>query len=328
MVFDAPFGKFAWDNSPLSFNANFGWFLMEIVSPVTFVVSLLTSPSLLSLTPAQCVSILERPCHALQRTLIDCPTVCDRSLNDLLSGWSKLNSPTKLLALLYVLHYLNRSTISVLRNPAKRAPMHLMTFLASVLFNLANGHLMGSWLGGRTRSLLDFTSEETSGGVPQSAFAAPLFWLGLGLWLAGLFGNIMHDNILYDLRRPDPSGKPRPRYSIPQGLLYSRPFGGVSTPSFLCEWVEWLGFALACSTAGGAPALPSSQMSFSSSSAFLQAFSLPTLPYISHITPPWLFLFAELATMVPRALRGHQWYHDKFGKDMPQDRRAVFPGLL
>lgn len=180
---------------------------------------------------------------------------------------------------------------------------------------------MGSWIGGRTRGLLDFTSKETSGGVAESAFSSPLFWLGLCFWATGLAGNIFHDNILYDLRRPDPSGKPKPRYSIPYGGLYSAPFGGISTPSFLCEWLEWFGFALACSTPGHAAALPSQASSLFRS-------SWPTLPFVSLLTPPWLFFVTELATMIPRALRGHTWYHDKFGKDMPQDRKAILPGLL
>lgn len=46
LVFDAPFGRFSWGSTPLSINANFGWFLMEVVSPITMLLSLLSPPFL------------------------------------------------------------------------------------------------------------------------------------------------------------------------------------------------------------------------------------------------------------------------------------------
>ena len=163
---------------------------------------------------------------------------------------------------------------------------------------------MGSWLGGRTSP---WTSK--TGAVPEIALQSKLFWFGLLLWLAGFIGNLVSDEILYNLRRPDPSsGKPKPRYSIPHGFLYSWPFGGISFPAYFCEWIEWLGFAIAAVAHSPAPALPS--LLFSDPAAMLaetagkvvgQAGMLPNasnrlLESSAYITPPFFFLYAEIAS--------------------------------
>ena len=80
----------------------------------------------------------------------------------------------------------------------------------------------------------------------------------------------------------------------------------ISYPNYFCEWMEWLGFALAASP------LPS----FESWAAFLAT-----------ITPPFLFFLAEVVTMMPRAVRGHQWYHTKF-PNYPKERKAVIPFIF
>ena len=84
---------------------------------------------------------------------------------------------------------------------------------------------MGTWL-------------SAAGNVRMHAW----FWPGVALWFAGFVGNIVHDEILLNLRRKTmhgPDGKPH--YAIPYGYLYR----WVSYPNYLCEWVEWAGFALA-----------------------------------------------------------------------------------
>jgi steroid 5-alpha reductase family enzyme len=74
---------------------------------------------------------------------------------------------------------------------------------------------------------------------------------------------------------------------------YKVPFGGaftyVSTPNYLAEIVEWLGFALAAQTLAA------------------RAFAA--------------FTFANLA---PRALSNHRWCREKF-PDYPANRRALIP---
>jgi len=178
-----------------------------------------------------------------------------------------------------------------------------MVLPAAVIFNLLNGTLMGTWLGGRTSPLTD-----RSGAVPERAMTTPLFWIGVGLWTAGFVGNLMSDEVLYNLRKPGPDGKKKERYSVPHGFLYSSPFGGISFPAYTCEWVEWLGFAIAACSYSPAPALPS-MASIDPEHIILEATAKFTeftsqVPQIASVllkpgtyaTPPFLFLYAEIAS--------------------------------
>ncbi len=77
-------------------------------------------------------------------------------------------------------------------------------------------------------------------------------------------------------------------YKIPTGGAYR----WVSCPNYLGELVEWSGWALA-------------------------TWSLPGLA----------FAVWTAANLVPRALKHHRWYREKFA-DYPRERRAIFPFLL
>lgn len=160
-------------------------------------------------------------------------------------------------------------------------------------------------------------------GYLSGAFGRPMFWLGVGLWAFGLAGNILHDEILLNIRRnakakgkakatsedfdsfDDANGKKKNKqehYAIPHGYLYKF----ISYPNYFCEWMEWLGFAMAASP------VPS----FTSLDAFLAT-----------VSPPFLFFLSEIFLMIPRAYRGHKWYHAKF-PDYPKERKAVIPFLF
>ena len=179
----------------------------------------------------------------------------------------------------------------------------MLTYSIAVFFNLCNGYLMGSWLGGRTSP---WTSK--TGAIPEIALQSKLFWFGLLLWGLGFLGNLYSDEVLYNLRRPGPDGKPKPRYSIPHGFLYSWPFGGVSFPAYFCEWIEWTGFAIAAVAHSPAPALPSLLPSNPAALAaetagkivgqagMLSDVSNRLLNSSAYITPPFLFLYAEIAS--------------------------------
>ncbi|CCA72761.1 related to steroid 5alpha-reductase [Serendipita indica DSM 11827] len=175
-----------------------------------------------------------------------------------------LNHPSTLLAALFVIHYVNRAIISPLRSPG-RSKSHIIIVIAGIGFNIINAPLIAAFLS-----------------APGN--------FGIALFVLGFVSNILHDEILYNIRRnapTTPDGKHR--YSIPQGYLYNY----ISYPNYFSEWVEFAGFALAAS---------------------------PRWEY----TPPWMFLVAEMLVMAPRAHRGHQWYHTKF-PDYPTERRAVIP---
>ena len=211
-----------------------------------------------------------------------------------LSNFSHRSIPTSILSLFFLIHYANRALISPLRTPS-RNKSHIVIPLSASAFNIVNGFLMATYLS--SPPALSFL---------HGAFASTRFWVGLSLALVGLAGNIAHDEILLNIRRntkKDQQSKQNgEHYAIPYGLLFSY----ISFPNYLCEWIEWAGFALAASP------LPS----FASSSAFLET-----------INPPWLFLLSEILLMSPRALKGHKWYKKTF-KDYPKERKAVVPFLV
>ncbi|KAH7105849.1 3-oxo-5-alpha-steroid 4-dehydrogenase-domain-containing protein [Auriculariales sp. MPI-PUGE-AT-0066] len=190
-----------------------------------------------------------------------------------------LFSPATLLLGLYFVHYANRALISPLRTPVRsRASVDVP--IAACVFNSLNGSLMGSYL--------------SSTISPDLWLRNLLFWPGVALFCIGLAGNIWHDEILLQIRRQmalGPDGKPH--YAIPYGWMYH----WVSYPNYLCEWFEWLGFAVAA------------------------------CPQPNSLAAPWLFLIAEVAVMLPRAVTGHQWYHRRF-KDYPKKRKAIIPFIL
>jgi 3-oxo-5-alpha-steroid 4-dehydrogenase 1 len=207
-------------------------------------------------------------------------------------------NPRNILALAFLCHYINRALISPLRTPS-RSRSHLIVPLCATIWNLSNGFLLGAYL-----------SSPAAASFLLGAFGRPRFWAGLALWAFGFAGNIYHDEILLNLRRgknkhekKEPGSKDsKQHYSIPHGLLFEY----VTFPNYFCEWVEWAGFALA------AAPVPS----FTSRSAWFATMS-----------PPWLFVLAEVLVMFPRAWKGHQWYHRTF-PNYPKDRRIVIPYIL
>ena len=161
---------------------------------------------------------------------------------------------------------------------------------------------MGSWLGGRTSAVTART-----GAVPEAALYSPFFYIGVAMWFFGFLGNLVSDEVLYDLRRPTEDGKKAPRYSIPYGFLYTKPLGGISFPAYFCEWIEWLGFAIAACSHSSAPAFPAlgghnSEASLAEAGRILaQSGGLPytrnkLLDLGTYATPPFMFLFAEVAS--------------------------------
>ncbi|KAK7041722.1 hypothetical protein VNI00_009011 [Paramarasmius palmivorus] len=239
-----------------------------------------------------------------------------------------LLSAQKILAGMYLIHYLNRAIISPLRTPS-RSKAHISVPLSGILFNVLNGSLIGSYLSSPAARL--YLSRDTN------TWGNPLWYLGLGLWAFGFIGNVWHDEILLNIRRKaKQSGKKKDdgdkkeqgeHYAIPYGLLYEY----VSFPNYLCEWVEWFGFALAASP------LPLLQLSSSELFTMPSTFSWETLVTLYHLppsffaprlTPPWIFFLNEIVLMFPRAYKGHQWYKAKFGDAFPKDRRIVVPFVL
>lgn len=228
-----------------------------------------------------------------------------------------LNHPSTLLAALFVLHYINRAIVSPLRSPG-RSSTHIVVVFAAIIFNLVNPPLVAAFLSAPETLPNPFQSGSTkqSSGVLMpmqnlfndfvstlsqhhadhahtNCWTHPTFIIGISLFVLGLASNIYHDEILYDIRRnAPPTSDGKHQYSIPQGCLYRF----ISYPNYFSEWIEFIGFAIAAS---------------------------PRLEY----TPPWMFVVAEIMVMLPRAYKGHEWYHQKF-PDYPKDRKAIIPFVL
>ena len=214
---DAPHGRFAWHTSKLNLNGNAAWLVMELFSPLSFLLALGANGP------------------------VDGRAYWPAVTYDGLDGWlariAALPWPTRLLALAFVTHYANRSVVSTLRQPSARSPIHALPFVYACVFNFANGTLIGSWLAGRTvRGVM--------GAVPTAAGASPVFWLGVAMCTFGFLGNFAHDEILRRIRvdrkrkqrEAEREGKKtgkaakQPHYAVPHGLLYDAPFGGISSP--------------------------------------------------------------------------------------------------
>ena len=228
------------------------------------------------------------------------------------------------LAVCYLLHYANRALLSPLRTPS-RSKTHVIVPMAGVFFNVINGSLMGSFLSSPYARIY-----HQSQARPRYSF-----YIGMGLWALGLIGNIWHDEILLNIRRKARSkGKGKENgaakgehYAIPQGGLYSL----ISYPNYFCEWVEWFGFALAASpfpfelTALNPSTLLASLLD---PQTYIRVIETPGQQFAPDLSPPWIFLFSEVLLMLPRAYRGHQWYHKTFGASYPQNRKAAIPFLF
>ncbi|KAI9444166.1 hypothetical protein H4582DRAFT_1067274 [Lactarius indigo] len=297
-TYDAPFGKFASPDSVLSVDGIKSWIVMELVSPLAFLLTTYLHP--FSPTPL--------PLPSFARQALDI-------------------SPQFVLVVLYLVHYLNRALLSPLRTPS-RSSSHLAVVSVAVAFNAPNGFLLAAFL----------TSASTASYL-TAALSSTRFWAGIALWTAGFAGNVYHDEILLNIRRKaiakgkakelleddDRKKVQRPHYAIPHGGLYSL----VSFPHYFCEWVEWFGFALAAGPFPDFALLPSAQVLLATarSAQFAEAGRL-LIPFVDSVSPPWVFLFVEITTMIPRAVRGHRWYHERFAESYPRERRAVIPWLL
>ncbi|XP_059298253.1 steroid 5-alpha-reductase DET2 isoform X2 [Lycium ferocissimum] len=98
----------------------------------------------------------------------------------------------------------------------------------------------------------------------------------------GMVVNVWADGVLLGLKSEGVG------YKIPRSGLFEY----VSSPNYLGEIVEWLGWAL--------------------------------------MTWSWAglaFFVYTCANLVPRAVSNHKWYLEKFGEDYPKNRKAVFPFL-
>lgn len=149
-------------------------------------------------------------------------------------GWCLQARPGQtaelVLAGLYLLHYFQRSFVFPLLMRGK-SQMPAGIVLMGLVFNCINASLIGAWL---FRIAPD--------GYYSDWFSAPCFWIGVPVFLAGMFVNLQSDYIVRHLRKPGDT-----RHYIPRGGM----FRYVSSANYFGEVLEWTGFAIASWSAAG-----------------------------------------------------------------------------
>lgn len=181
------------------------------------------------------------------------------------------------------IHYIYRAILSPIIAPSM-SPIHPLIWVCALAFQVTNGLSIGGFLGGH-------------GPIESSSWHQADFriFLGLAVWTLGAAGNIYHDEVLRQIRRPSKSSQKNPDvkkvYKIPEGGLFKY----VLYPHYLFEWIEWLGFWIIC----GWTCVPARN-----------------------------FLINEIAAMLPRAVSGKEWYIERFGREKVGGRKAILPGVL
>ena len=110
-----------------------------------------------------------------------------------------------------------------------------------------------------------------------------VFKIGLIVFAVGMFINIYSDYSILKMKKEKGAG-----YHIPQGLFHRF----VSSPNYLGEIIEWLGWAILTWSISGL-----------------------------------VFFIWTVANLFPRAIANHKWYQAKF-ENYPKNRKAIIPRII
>ncbi|KLJ08487.1 hypothetical protein EMPG_16087 [Blastomyces silverae] len=318
-----PQGKTSLPSSRLNFPGRYAWLCMESVGALNLLYTLYTGTSMFP--------------------------------NGQFPIWHKV------VACLYVLHYLNRAVITPLFLAPSMSPIHLIIIFSAMAFNYLNSSCIAGWLLGYGTPVLGSTAPR-----PQqthlsrtSSFSTKYFpaeyisYIGLCLFLIGMYGNIKAEGTLFRLRREEAhknntntnnnnNNKPKTAQA-PQNKydkVYVLPpttglFRTILFPHYVFEWIEWLGFLLIGVSITPAPP---SLSSAAASEATTAAPALALAPYYAPLArlmldkwglpfplPAIAFLVNVVATTAVRASWGRRWYVDRFGSEAVGRRGAFVP---
>ena len=168
-------------------------------------------------------------------------------------------------------HYVNRAWAWPNRAKLEQKLMPLSVVILAVIFNTVNCLINGIWL------------FDLSEGYELSWLTDPRFIFGVVIFFLGMILNIKSDDILFSLRDDGSTG-----YKIPRGGLFEK----VSSPNYLGEIIEWIGFAIATWSLAG-----------------------------------FTFAIWTFCNLAPRAFAHHRWYKEEFS-DYPEDRKALIPFVI
>ncbi|KKK13168.1 hypothetical protein AOCH_001513 [Aspergillus ochraceoroseus] len=311
-----PAGKTSLQKSSLNIPGRIGWFAMEIVGPINLIYILWKLPPKLHI--------------------------------------ESLPLQNKLVAVLYILHYVNRAIISPFSAPSM-SPIHVLVVIFAVLFNWLNSSCIASWLAGynvatiptyRSTPSHSGTSKATEDPIPDPTTPLLLPVLGFVLFVTGMIGNIYSERTLFRLRREE--AKKQKKSATKYSKIYVIPpatglFTSILYPHYVFEWLEWTGFTLV-----GTAVLPALSLlpliGTSAPSApgpgHDQGSPLRLAPWIGPIVavlqqspqassglplPGIVFVVNAVTNMLPHARWGRKWYVERFGEEAVGGRGAVVP---
>lgn len=204
---------------------------------------------------------------------------------------------SEIMGVLYLIHYVNRAFVSPLFLAPSMSPIHPFVALLMGIFQFTNSSNIACWL---TYTVITADRQQPS----LISFASVI---GITLFFIGLIGNIKAETKLFELRKGAAKRKARSegKAQVTFDKVYVIPpvegmFRTILFPHYTLEWLEWTGFWIL----GGAWGLG-------------YGYSSPAL---------W-FVLVEIATMLPRAVSGRQWYEQKFGKRAVAGRAGAIPAL-
>ncbi|KAK2801865.1 hypothetical protein FQN51_005014 [Onygenales sp. PD_10] len=275
-------------------------------------------------------------------------------------GISSLPTWHKVVAGLYVLHYLNRAIITPLFIAPSMSPIHISIIISAMLFNYLNSSCLAGWLLGYGTVVLGSTAPqepaaEAAAGLNQThppSFSTKYFpasyipYIGLCLFFLGMYGNIKAEGVLFRLRREEADKTPTTKnkqnkntnkyskiYILPAPTGY---FRHILFPHYVLEWLEWfgfllIGFSITSSSSSSSPTTtasvipPTPPLALAPYYAPLAKFLLEkcSLPFP---LPAIAFFVNVVATTAARASWGRAWYVERFGEEEVGGRGAFVPG--
>lgn len=142
--------------------------------------------------------------------------------------------PTYLFAVVYLLHYFQRSFIFPMLMRGK-SRMALLIPAMGATFNIINAYFIGAWLFHfAPMDYYNFSARPAM--LLATAIGILIFCIGLGI-------NLQSDYIIRHLRKPGETG-----HKIPRGGMYNH----VAAANYLGEIMEWVGYAIMTWSAAGA----------------------------------------------------------------------------
>lgn len=221
------------------------------------------------------------------------------------SSPSSLPWQNKVLAALFVTHYSYRAVIYPIIAPSM-SPIHIFVWMSAAAFQVCNGSMIGAWLGAY--------GPTTQAEWQAAGFTKARFFLGCAVWAAGLACNYFSDEELREIRRSEQRRQDKLKKELAGGSEEKKEEGGgggggikrhyelpenglfryILYPHYFFEWVEWAGYWIA----GG--------LGFA---------------------PARVFLVNEFFSMLPRAVKGGEWYRQKFGREKVDKKWIIIPGI-